>query len=512
MSKKKLRLMIKGYKTLKRENRLDFIERLRDVLINTKLKKAHYTNSLLSNISFNFELSVRQFLTTKFLDASFNKAIIYSVGSGKPLRHPLPKEWLIALDEQKIDVDHLSSTLMWFIWSFLYWVKGAMYGIKSIYFLLKNKFYYRDYVYFDDLTIKNLPVASKQQNIITWYLQWKGSFQGVRFIAHSVKNISNYKYQNKKIVYTDGLPCIRGMKLFFYMILYFYLTFTSLLFIIYRPYGAFFLMDNLKLMRAKLATKEQLATEYLFHNTTPFYRPLWTYEAQAKGSKILFYFYSINYMKIGFNKASSVDIRWSLMSWPHYLAWNKTQSKQIKELNDDNSVVENVGVTWFSDSEEIHLNSKSRFISVFDVSPYRTSRHIYLDDLNRYYTYKMCSKFLTDIQFVLANNNINMIHKLKRKSLLLDKRFVRRVKLMKSKSNYLEANPEIEAYRIINKTEACISMPFTSTAVIAKLKGKPSAYYDPSGMIQKDDKAAHGIPILSNINELEEWVENINNE
>ena len=49
-------------------------------------------------------------------------------------------------------------------------------------------------------------------------------------------------------------------------------------------------------------------------------------------------------------------------------------------------------------------------------------------------------------------------------------------------------------------------MPFTSTALIAKEMGKPTAYYDPLGLLQKDDRAAHGIDILSGMDELEGWL------
>ena len=44
------------------------------------------------------------------------------------------------------------------------------------------------------------------------------------------------------------------------------------------------------------------------------------------------------------------------------------------------------------------------------------------------------------------------------------------------------------------------------TALIAKHEGKPSIYYDPSGNTQKDDRAAHGIQVINNLYELEEWV------
>ena len=52
-------------------------------------------------------------------------------------------------------------------------------------------------------------------------------------------------------------------------------------------------------------------------------------------------------------------------------------------------------------------------------------------------------------------------------------------------------------------------MPFTATALIAKKMGKPTVYYDPSGLIQKDDRGAHGIEIISGKKELEAWLEKL---
>jgi hypothetical protein len=48
-------------------------------------------------------------------------------------------------------------------------------------------------------------------------------------------------------------------------------------------------------------------------------------------------------------------------------------------------------------------------------------------------------------------------------------------------------------------------MPFTSTALIARHLGKPSCYYDPTGLVQKNDRAAHGIPIVTGMEELKSW-------
>ena len=94
----------------------------------------------------------------------------------------------------------------------------------------------------------------------------------------------------------------------------------------------------------------------------------------------------------------------------------------------------------------------------------------------------------------------------------MDRKYVQRINQLVKKSNYIRVNPEIDALQLIKKTKSCISMPFTSTALIAKAEDKHSVYYDPSGIIQKDDIAAHGIPVLSNTDELQEWVKNINGE
>jgi polysaccharide biosynthesis PFTS motif protein len=70
-------------------------------------------------------------------------------------------------------------------------------------------------------------------------------------------------------------------------------------------------------------------------------------------------------------------------------------------------------------------------------------------------------------------------------------------------------NPDIAAHRVIEASEAVVSMPFTSTALIARDLGKPACYYDPGGLVQKDDRAAHGIEILTGPEELTAWFKNL---
>jgi polysaccharide biosynthesis PFTS motif protein len=75
--------------------------------------------------------------------------------------------------------------------------------------------------------------------------------------------------------------------------------------------------------------------------------------------------------------------------------------------------------------------------------------------------------------------------------------------------NVISVDPDISANRVIEASTLVISMPFTSTALIARELGKPSCYYDPTGLIQQDDRAAHGIEIIRGPEELTRWLKGI---
>ena len=77
--------------------------------------------------------------------------------------------------------------------------------------------------------------------------------------------------------------------------------------------------------------------------------------------------------------------------------------------------------------------------------------------------------------------------------------------ILRGKKEFIEIDCDIAAIDLINKCKGVISMPYTSTATIARELGKPPVYYDPTGRIAKDDLAAHGIKVLSGIEELRKW-------
>ena len=88
-------------------------------------------------------------------------------------------------------------------------------------------------------------------------------------------------------------------------------------------------------------------------------------------------------------------------------------------------------------------------------------------------------------------------------------RYRRFIKTYNNEQNVIAIDPDTSACRVIAACTAVISMPFTSTALIAKEVGKPSIYYDPSKQIKKDDRAAHGIKIVCGPEELSNWISTV---
>ncbi len=507
----KLRVINKGYRQLKNKNKLELLMQLRDVVSRAKLNNEGLLEGLLCRSDFNVELSIRQYLFERLLRLSFNNSILYSIGSNKPLSHPLPKEWRDVLAGQGIKVNNFSSTLLWRAYSFLFWGRGVLHGLKSIYYLLVMSLPNQGkYIYFDGLSKECLSKEADRHNIVNWYLKWKNKTVEIDSICHSVNNITNFKLGDVDVVRTDGLPRLKGFKLFRYVIFVVYASSYSFLCLFFKPVYGFFIDEMLKLKRVDLACDDDLAKDYLFNNSVPFYRPFWTYLAEEKGARILFYFYSTNSEAMKTKYGRAVEYPWYLISWPHYLVWDEFQADFIKRFDQNRAIIEEVGQIWFSSSDvDVDVDVPLNAIAVFDVTPKRFSMYISLGLSLEYYTSNIANQFLSDVQFILGKKKINMCHKIKRVSVRSNKRYKYKIERLKEKSNYIEVHPSVDALQVIQKTKACISIPFTSTAIIAKQEGKPSVYYDPIGMIQKDDRAAHGIPVLSGIDELREWVEDI---
>jgi len=502
--------MFKGYKRLKSESRLEFLRQIRDILTKTKLNNTSLFKSFFHQGDFDIELSIRQFLTVRILGVSFYKAILYSIGSNKSLNHPLPKEWRDALINQGIKVNNFNSALLWYLHGFLLWGWGALSELKSIYRLSKKQPNLGEYIFFADLQDISISTNPNRHNIVNWYLRWKNRNIKINSICHSASGTSDFKLGKVDIIQTDGLPKLMRSKLLKYVGFFIYEVIYSFISLFFKPAYGFLLSESFKFKRVDLANDADLARDYLFNSSTPYYRPIWTYLAEDRGSRVLFYDYSTSKASIKTKNGYPIQNPWHLMSWPHYLVWDEFHAHFMKSFDQHNAVIENVGHIWFSSSgKKIEIPPES--IAVFDITPFRPTELMSKGYNEEYEIFKIHNQFLSDIQSVLDGMDINMVHKRKRGTKFEHKSYTRRLRQLNKELNYINIDPNVDPLEVIQKTKASISMPFTSPAIIAKQEGKPSVFYDPTDIIQKDDIAAHGISVLNGIGELKVWVESIKN-
>ena len=120
---------------------------------------------------------------------------------------------------------------------------------------------------------------------------------------------------------------------------------------------------------------------------------------------------------------------------------------------------------------------------------------------------------MNDIYESLQVTNTSLVLKRKRNiGKLIHYRYRNLLSQLEKHPNLLSLDPDTAAHQVVKKCKAVISIPFTATALIAERMGKPSIYYDPSGLIQKDDRGAHGIKIVSGRKELEAWLDGLSKE
>ena len=517
--------MMRGYRLLKQLNQIDLISRVKLALTEHQLNLTdkNFSPFLMGAGCAYGEIVVRQYLLLRIGGLNLNQALLFSLGkeNGKVI-YPLPKEWRVTISQHGFKVANIRSSLLWQLYIFGAWLYGifqiAKIILSSLASLIQKPIKQKKYVYFSSLSSGNLPQGisgQKSYDIVSWYLQWKGKIKNIGAIHHSVSNVPTKLIGDVDLVFQqDILPSISGLKVIFsYVFWGIIASFIALLDCFRGRWWLALILNQAALSKqARCLEPEFLADEYLFHNSVWIYRPLWTYDAEKIGSKITFYFYSTNCESFKAHDGyQPIPYGWKAMNWSRYLVWDKYQAEFIRRSVHGKANIANVGPIWFTDT-----NKKLPFydgikIAVFDITPQRNSLYCALGLPKEFYTPNIVNKFLEDIVF-LAKGNYLILWKRKRNIGALAHPLYRSLAHRLAKlCDVVLVDSEISAVKVIERSDIVISIPFTSTALIARSLGKPSAYYDPTGIIIKNDVAGHGIPVLSNYKELFDWVSEVCN-
>jgi polysaccharide biosynthesis PFTS motif protein len=512
------RKIIRSYNLLLNQNKLKVLSIINENISKTKLNIPSnlFSKYIFGSALLDGEIALRQQLISSLIYLKLNKKILLNYSENKKLKFPIPKQWLRIIESQGIKVSYTWSSFYFKI----YIIKLFFSGLISIFInLFDLLFKYQSNTYkfiqFIDLMPSNLPIDDRDiesKNVINWYIKNRLKTNYSKIIKHNVKGVSQISINGVKIVSNTKIyPSLSVINFIFYSLSSFFNIMYSFVDLCRgRWWHPFLLKQSLLSNRMKYAKPEDIAEEYLFSNSNWIQRPLWTYEAASKGSKVTLYFYSTNceYFKDEYND-KIVPIGYNSMNWPNYLVWDKFQADFIKNLNHKISNIYIVGPIWFQSTKNTIKLIKNKSIAVFDVSPYRDSIYSTLGVPDRYYRSINNFKFLNDLTEIATK--YNYIVKFKQKRDLknsFELNYNNYIKKIKSNKKIQFIEPNISAFEVIDSSELVVSMPFTTPSIIAKEYGRKAAYYDPTGELLKDDPAAHGVLLLSNKIELENWILN----
>lgn len=516
--RRRLRQMMRGYRALRRDGRLDAIDTIKAELTTVELPPALQRASrlVLGSATEEAERSVRQYLMVRIGGLDFNRALLrHAARPGSRIVLPMPSAWRRSVERHGFAVAHWRSAATWAGYLFAIWGYGALGLVRqAMEGLRQTQEPMAGTAYFDRLAPANLPKGELpiSHDILSWYARWDGRGSGVTALAHHVASSSDRSAGGIPIRRIGGpIPVLAKGHVAGFAMWSLAAAAKSLLDLLRgRWWHALLLAEAGKAKAVELAPQAALANDYLFHNSGWIYRPLWTYAAAARGARVLFYFYSTNCEV--FQRRSGYPPQtgsWSLCNWPTYLVWDEPQRDFI-ERNIAGSNIQVVGPIWFSDGAARigDLASGRPRVAVFDVQPVRDSVYQSLALGLEYYVPEVAGAFANDVAAAAAGAEAVLLWKRKREiGKVGHPRYGAALDRLVKAGKLCELDPALAAQHVIEAADVVISMPFTSTALIARSMGKPSCYYDPLARLQPGDRAAHGIAIIQSRSGLESWIE-----
>jgi len=527
----KLRILLRAYRKLKVQGKMSQLHDLKGILADEKFDQINKqaSKTLFGASSKNASLVVRQYTFNQLILKhrkfwNFNEAILYSLGSGKPVRCPIPKNFQDKLKEKGYKVDTISCNFQFFILLLVYFCFGIYraFGLIKASKIMNQKSSSKlplPFAYFHQLSLGNIPYKSDKffsQTIITWYAQWQGRSESIKSLHHDVNVISEKELDDFSVKYIPitklNIENTKTLIRFSWWVIKALLICIKNLFLL--RWWTFLLFEQfVQAAIFRYVEDSKIAKDYLLPHNGVFYRPIWTYEAEKRYARIILYFYSTNN-----EQPKNIDgyigpgLAWKLSNWPIVLVWNKYQEDFIKRSFFSYRIIEIVGPIWFTSYKNKSIkNNFSNKISagIFDSQPFRLSKLVYGAPPHVYSDSKIAIQFLKDTHKVLTENSVVTLHKRKRDiGKNLDPKYRA---VLKTFSGELQQSidPAVNASDMIDIVDFVICMPFTSAAVLALEQKKPIIYYDPFGDIQKNDRAAHGIKIIIGIEELQFWVKDV---
>ena len=421
---------------------------------------------------------------------------------------PLPEKMCSEIEKNGYEVNRFISKILFFLFIALTWGYGIFITISQV--ILGWKSYdskYANNIYLAGVSANNISVINSKNRTFN-YLTWlKKSFPDECCYLHSVKGLKdteNCKYVASPI---PSLPNFNTkLKYTFWAIWAIFFSLFKL--IMGRWHYAFFLSEAAISKKVELIPIQFCPKAYYFNSSNMMRKPLWVDSFESNGGTTRLFLYSINIQ--GFedkNGNRPIYAVFRHMTWQNLGVWNTFQKEYLTKAMKFTPNFQIVGPVWFSDIEGACPVKKTPSISFFDVTPKRSSWIETMSAKKTYYTRGLCTSSLNEVQKICTELEITLLYKHKRAiSSLDDKIFIKNTSEIGAQRNSIVYDPEISPQKLIEITDAVVSLPFTSTGLVAQSMGKPSCYLDLSAELNENDAIANGVPIIQSIDGLKTWI------
>lgn len=435
--------------------------------------------------------------------------------SSKKISVPYPEAWVSSLEKSGVPICRRGSRILFFYAQLKAWARFFLL-LKRHILVARNSYEAptSPYVVFCGLPSGAIPLdGPKEQNstVIDWFLR-EQKIAASHDIVVQTNTVQTVKKQGKILLSPFVLPGL-GRNRFYKFILKALAIFCDGLWQWSKgnwkaPYVAAAALDD-----CYMSLIPEIAKTYYFSNSDFAVRPFWSYTAEKRGADITLYFYSanINCFYEGQVSQSPPPPGYISMSWQNYLVIDQEQKQFLQDACAIGEQIEVAGSIDFSDSDEKTPAIPDRSIALFDISPFNYENVAALALIAPYYTSDMLAEFLGDITECIKELDGHLVWKRKRdvSRHVMAESYDRIVQDMQQDSHITLVSPGISARRILPHVRASISIPFTSTAILAKEMGKDSVFYDPTNRIKYLTGLSRGLPVLGGKDQLRIWMESV---
>lgn len=489
---------------------LNEIERCKILLFSKDLKNLlpeDYVNQASQYLAQTLLRSERRIVNTAIM--------CWVAGNVSTLTVPYPKQWRDCLSAQGVPVSQFGSIFSFFLGQIKAWVR-AWRTYKAMINLAKNSYDVPEnnsYSVISQVPQTAIPLKNRSYQKYTffdWLVQNKKIDQNETVFIQS--NQAHMNTNSSCHIATHVLPRLTQSetRLFHQSACALFIG-AALRWICGNWHAPYLLSAALE--HKYFDQVKNPARQYIYSNSEFAIRPFWTYGAELKGSQIIQYFYSsnVNCFYKGQIEDSSPPPGYIAMSWPHYWVADEDQKTFLRDNCQISETIDVVGVIDFTDSDEALPSIPPHSIALFDISPFDIKHVAGMALIAPYYTPEILMNYLRDVLECARATGVHIVWKQKRDipAELLSDAYMNIVNELNHDPNIIHIPSGISARRVLESVDACISIPFTSTAILANEMGRASVYYDPLSCLDYTKNLSRGLPIIKGKKSLLEWMNKI---